>query len=943
MEFPFFPFFDFSFFLGAIRLFFGAMALLRDLRMSITGRHWPESDVVRCMEDCGWTPAEAQAMYARGTSLHATQMRFCFEEALSADPLCISPHMTVLGALGSAVPVDIAPGAYVAAMGHMPPPRVLVVRADTGVGKTTQCRSMLSERASGVFPFAAGFAPRAMHVGVIGIAPSIAEVFALMEACAGCGFERVLYQDADELMRLGHDPARCAATAVFTTYHSLVRVLATLCGERDSMRDETRARGEAVTAASIERAFDRMVAARCAFSYYPSISAGVVIVDESHRVIRGVTAGVLCNARATYEGLQMLMRQSDTTVMMSANAGSGELHLALRAVGRFALYWHLAPPRTRRVTMYAEQDNFVARLARACFRASREARPVLLFCDNKRMAEQICERVRAELVCLPERVLLLSSPTGLEIIGRLAKGDFSDLADRILIVATPVLSAAISIFRVIASLFMVCTQIVDVLTVQQMLARVRELLDGGFHAHVYVLYRGKARDDEGEVESETPDEASMHRFWAARIREFYRHLQLGDRAAPARASVMLLPIDVRQVVGVVDRAIAARFNAALARGLPGIACVCNMMLQDPCYAEFVGSAMCVVRDADYAASVRSDMESMGYEVEDCTSELFLMPHEARIARGIRAVLLRRRLSKEDEAKYNQVLRALRQIYDPATPTGTPAEQDARVHLAGHLCAAFNWRAVPTDEELAREMLGTICPRLSDDMDATLGWMYVLENALGRAQHAASMRSRNMQGLPYFLDATAAATHALVSALDAVRAAACTCDAGAGCASCVTCSDSPLITRPIRFDTAVGKDEPVDHAAVREYLAECVCTPDALYIRAASSALRELASLPRDEFTWGNFMSLVRGVVVHTTGIHWDAHFVRSAANTNRISFSMHATSAAGVRFYAEALRTRSAIENGAAYAPRVFGDEYRTRVVAMLARIGPFVPIDGID
>ena len=110
------------------------MALLRDLRMSITGRHWPESDVVRCMEDCGWTPAEAQAMYKRGTSLHATQMRFCFEEALSADPLCVSPHNAVLGALGSTVPVDIAPGAYVAAMGHMPPPRVLVVRADTGVG-----------------------------------------------------------------------------------------------------------------------------------------------------------------------------------------------------------------------------------------------------------------------------------------------------------------------------------------------------------------------------------------------------------------------------------------------------------------------------------------------------------------------------------------------------------------------------------------------------------------------------------------------------------------------------------------------------------------------------------------------------------------------------------------------------------------------------------------
>ena len=917
------------------------MALLRDVRVSLLGREWTEADVTECLRDCGWTAAEAAAMYERGTTLYATRMRFCFEEVLSADPLCIAPHNTVLGGVGARAPEDIAPGAYVAALERMAPPRVLVVRADTGVGKTTQCRSMLTARTTGRFDEAPTFARREVHVGMVGVAPSIAEVLALMEACAGCGFECVLYQDAPELAELSRDRARLARAAVFTTYHSLVNVIAALCGEREAMRAESTARGEAVTAASIERAFDRMVAARCVFSYYRGFSVGVLVVDESHRVMRGVTGGVLCNPRTTYDALLKCMAQSDATVMMSANAGSAEVHLALRAVGRFALYWHLAPARTRRVTMYKEQDNFLARLARAVVRARREPGPGLLFCDNKRMAEQICERARAELMCPAGSVLLLSSPTGLEIIARLAKGDFADIEDKVLVVATPVLSAAISIFGVVAALFMVCTQIVDVCTVQQMLARVRVLLHGGFHAHVYVLPRTEAGDE--EEANEPPDEASMHRFWSARVREFYRQLHIGQRAS-ARGSTMLYPIDLRHVVGVVDRALAARFNAALARGMDGVACVCHMMLQDPCYAGFVHTALSAVRDAEYARAVRSDLLAMLYEVDDCATELALQPDEARLARGLRTILLRRRLSAEDEAKYNQVLRALRQVYDTSPPTSSQADQDSRTRTARELCAAFNWRAVPTDEELAREMLTTVAPRLSDDMHETLAWLAVLENAYGREGHAAAMRARNAQGMPYFLDATAGATHALVCALDAVRAAACTCaDETAPCATCVRCADAPLIAAPIRFDTGVRKDEPVDHAAVREYLAECVCTRDAVYLRGASAALRELTEVPLAAFSWANFMVLVRAVVKHTTGVAWEAKFVRSAQYTNRLSFTMHASSAPGVRFYAEALRTRAALDEESRYAPRVRGPAYRARIAAMLARIGPFVPIDGVE
>jgi hypothetical protein len=91
------------------------------------------------------------------------------------------------------------------------------------------------------------------------------------------------------------------------------------------------------------------------------------------------------------------------------------------------------------------------------------------------------------------------------------------------------------------------------------------------------------------------------------------------------------------------------------------------------------------------------------------------------------------------------------------------------------------------------------------------------------------------------------------------------------------------------------------------------------------------------------MALVRAIVKHTTGVLWEARFVRSALNTNRLSFAMHASSAPGVRFYAEALRTRSAIPEGVRYAPRVHGAAYRARLAAMLARIGPFVAIDGVD
>jgi hypothetical protein len=362
----------------------------------------------------------------------------------------------------------------------------------------------------------------------------------------------------------------------------------------------------------------------------------------------------------------------------------------------------------------------------------------------------------------------------------------------------------------------------------------------------------------------------------------------------------------------------------------------------------VADMLGVVHDAEYADAVVSDLETMGYTVSAAAAELSLLPDEARVARGIERILLRRKLSKEEEAKYNEVVRALRQVYS-LVPNDDPDEHERRLATVGQLCAAFNWAAVPADEQEAHAMLSTVCPRLTDPMDersGSLAWICIVENRYAGTEYAHATRGRNLQGHPYFLDHGAAATHALTSILDAVRRAACSCadyaaNAPTGpCASCRACDDAPL-GGTIRIDTAVSKDAPVDSADIREYLAESVCTDDALFLRAAPRNLCELSLTPLGAFTWHQFMQLFTWLVAYTTGVKWEARFVRSVANTNRVSFGMHASSVPGVRFYAEALRTRSTLEREAPFAPRVYGDAYRARIAQLHARLGPFAPIDG--
>jgi hypothetical protein len=921
------------------------MALLRDVRVCITGRELTGEDVVRGLVDNGFTEIEAGAMWARGSSLHGGRMRFAFERALSADPLCLTPANTTLGAIGMSA-VDIAPGTYAACLAAMPrSPRVLVVRADTGFGKTQQCRSLLSARAASQFPFATNFADGQVALGGIGVASTIAETRALYEACIGCGYECVLYQDRTQLTALRHDHDARRRTLVFTTYHSLVKVLVLLCGKVDAYRDRMRELGE-LTASTIERHFDRMLADATNERFHNMLSFGFVIIDESHRVLRGVTAAVLCNARQTYIALGAIIRQGDSTVIMSANSTSAEINVATRAVGdNLVLYWHHAEPRPRRVTMHRTQETFVAQIARAVYRSKFGGGATLVLVDNKRTATQIVERVKVDMGLGDDRVLLLCSPSGLDIIANLARGDFSDLIGKALIVATPVLSAAVSIFGVIEHLFMLCTQIVEVTTVQQMLARLRRDTNGGFHAHVFVLFR---KSGAACAEDDTPTEQSMHTYYAGKLKDFYRTLGIGERCSATRASVFMQPLDVRSVHGVVDRALAAQFNAALARGLQGVAGVCHEMFVDPCYAEFVADMLGVVHDAGYADAVVSDLETMGYIVGENTAELALLPDEARVARGIARILLRRRLSKEDEARYNTVVRALAQVYS-LVPHDDAQEQERRLVTTGQLCAAFNWTAVPADEQEALAMLSAVCPRLTDPMDersGTLSWICVVENRFAGREYAHATRGRNMQGHPYFLDPSAVATHALTSLLDAVRRAACSCadyaaNAPVGpCAACRACDDAPL-GDAIRIDTAVSKDAPVDSQAIYEYLAENVCTDDAFFFRAGPKAIREVSLTPLGALTWGQFMHLFTSVVLLTTGVKWEARFVRSVANTYRVTFKMHNSSVPGVRFYAEALRTRSTLERDAPFAPRVYGDAYRAQIARLHARLGPFAPIDG--
>jgi hypothetical protein len=414
-----------------------------------------------------------------------------------------------------------------------------------------------------------------------------------------------------------------------------------------------------------------------------------------------------------------------------------------------------------------------------------------------------------------------------------------------------------------------------------------------------------------------------------------------------RAMVMTERIDLAGVVGVADRAIVRQFNAAIGRGMQGIAGMCALMFTEPCFAEYVDHYVGTVADAEYERAVRSDLLSMGYEVDDYGAELVLLPEEERLKRGIERILLPRKLTEEEEEKYNEVLSAVRQVYATAAPTGTPEELATGMVVARQLCLAFNWRAVPTEEDEARAFLHTICKSITGSMEGgTLQWIRAVESVYYADGYATATKARDKQGFAMYLDASVHAARELCTLLCAVNWAACsdrTATRVCGiCASCAACRDMPLSSATIRIDTPAGRKDPVDDEYVRMYLREEVCIGDSLHSR-ASRATRGLCETPVDVFSWANFMSLFTSVVYASTGVKWDARFARASRYTNRISLSMHPSSAPGVRFYAEALRTRAAIEPDAPYAPIAQGIDPRARIGALLARIGPFAPIDGTD
>ena len=209
-------------------------------------------------------------------------------------------------------------------------------------------------------------------------------------------------------------------------------------------------------------------------------------------------------------------------------------------------------------------------------------------------------------------------------------------------------------------------------------------------------------------------------------------------------------IDLAGVVGVADRAIVRQFNAAIGRGMQGIAGMCALMFTEPCFAEYVDHYVGTVADAEYERAVRSDLLSMGYEVDDYGAELVLLPEEERLKRGIERILLPRKLTEEEEEKYNEVLSAVRQVYATAAPTGTPEELATGMVVARQLCLAFNWRAVPTEEDEARAFLHTICKSITGSMEGgTLQWIRAVESV-------------------YYADGYATATKAVLAALQGGR-------------------------------------------------------------------------------------------------------------------------------------------------------------------------------
>jgi hypothetical protein len=927
---------------------------------ALTGTPMSRADVFRALCDLGWEPRDAGRMVQAGFGLFGGRERWVFERTLTMVPLALSPRRVQLGEHVHGSSPDIVEGKYTELLLRRRGDAqcsVVLVRAATGMGKTNALKNLLLARSTGSLPLRGSFVRRATHIGALMVASTVGEVRAMYEACMNSGMRCVFYRDLFEGTASDVLHGDMGGVAFFTTFHSIPRLVEVLTGQRGAV--ETHRQGALETAITGLHRIDQVMR-RLVGTWFQSLSADLVVLDESSRVWSGII-GPLCNPGMVYDVLVAVMRNSDSALMMSANLDDTSMYVAVREVGdggrSCVLYWHFAR-RPRRCLTYHDVEHFVAVLSRHVFAAmATGGPPVMLFGDNKRQLRRL---LRSAAAHVPERLMLeISSPLGADIVRRLAAGDKCDLVGKVLVTATGCLSAAVSIHGGVSAVFGYVNGICMQSDVQQMVARVRftEAHYGGalvttpFVVHIHVALgeakrkrrRGEPEpvsDSDRSEEDETRDESlARHEHNAYTAGELRRFLLVAVGQRPFQQRV-----DLGNTPDPITRKLAEQYNERLAQGMPTLAHICALEVNDALYYMRVEQFLAMVRGKDFRDAVESDFRMMGYTVAVCAADN-PMPAgsgERRLATSIRRVLLHRRMTQEEREEASEVFCAVRCAY--LDDFGDGPEANARSALRSKVFRALNWKTVPTDEEDAWGTL-RLFTRHDDNVEEAIRHVRVLESVLSGDAYATRVRQQQYVGYQYYFDPRVREAHILKKLWLAMRLASCTetppC-AGAMCESCARNADGPLSTASIIVPTTCGSiDLAVDSEPIRQFLFHHWHGGNEYLRGMKPPRLQELLRHTWSQVTWRDFMFIFGRIVVETTGLSWRSSF--RAASAAR--FALLPCEVPRLRYYAEAIRLRLSIpEQDYEHAPMCFPrGELRRAYEAMAARNGPFAPIPGVE
>ena len=938
-----------------------------DVQEALTGTPMARADVFRALCDLGWEPRDAGKMVQAGFGLFGGRARWVFERTLTMVPLALSPRRVELGERAHGASPDIPQDKYTELLlrrrddAHC---SVVLVRAVTGMGKTNALKKLLIARSTGALPLRAAFVPRATHIGALMVASTVGEVRAMYEACMNSGMRCVFYRDLFD----GADNdvfSDMRGAAFFTTFHSIPRLVEVLTGQRGAVEAY---RQEALQTAMTGLHRVDQVLRRFVGTWFQCLSADLVVLDESSRVWSGII-GPLCNPGMVYDVLVAVMRNSDSALMMSANLDDTSMYVAVREVGERScvLYWHFAR-RPRRCVMYYDVEHFVAVLSRHVYAAmATGGPPVMLFGDNKRQLRRL---LRSAAAHIPERLTLeISSPLGADIVRRLAAGDKCDLVGKALVTATGCLSAAVSIHGGVSAVFGYANGICMQSDVQQMVARVRyteahlhgALVTTPFVVHVHVSLgetkrkrrrddqdhdeaRGGSDSDDSDGRDERRDESieryEHNAYTAGELRRFLL-VAVGQRPFQHR-------IDLRDTPDPITRKLAEQYNERVAQGMPTLAHMCALEVNDALYHMRVEQFLSLVRGKDFRDAVETDFRMMGYTVEVSTAETALpaASGERKLAASIRRVLMHRRMTQEEREEASEVFCAVRCAY--LDDFGDGAEANARCALRNKLFRALNWRALPTDEEDAWGTL-RLLTRHDDQVDEAMRHVRVLEAVLSGDAYVASVRQQQYLGYQYYFDARVREAHIIKQMWLAMRVASCAetppCGSGApapACESCARSADGPLSTASIVVPTtSTSIDCAVDSEPIRRFLEAHWHTGNEYLRGLKSPKLQGLLRTLWSQITWRDFMFIFGRLVAETTGLAWRSSFRASSG----ARFVILPSDVPRLRFYTEAIRLRLTIpESDYEHAPMCCPRSHlQSAYAAMAARNGPFAPIAGVE